>query len=66
MANVANIPIIDLCAPDQVHVAHDLVEAAVEHGFVYIKNTGEDIPVDAVNGAFRLVGKTGSLTSSVS
>ena len=55
MANVANIPIIDLSAVDQEQVALDLVEAAVEHGFVYIKNTGKDIPVDAVEGAFKLV-----------
>jgi len=55
MANVAKLPVIDLSAPDQEQVARDLVEAAVEHGFVYIKNTGEDIPVDAVDTAFRLV-----------
>ena len=55
MANVAKIPIIDLSAPDQEQVARNLVEAAVEHGFVYIKNTGMDIPVDVVDTAFILV-----------
>jgi len=55
MADAAKIPIIDLSAADQEQVARHLVEAAVEHGFVYIKNTGDDIPVDAVENAFRLV-----------
>jgi hypothetical protein len=60
MAKVARIPIIDLNYDDQdeaqrVRVAKDLVEAAVEHGFIYIKNTGTDIPVSAVDDAFTLV-----------
>ncbi|KAK0626414.1 2OG-Fe(II) oxygenase superfamily protein [Immersiella caudata] len=53
---VANIPVLDISDPsqDEVRVARDLVEAAIEHGFIYIKNTGGDIPIDAVQGAFHL------------
>lgn len=56
MAQVAKIPVIDISGDgDQTQVAKDLVEAAIEHGFVYIKNTGKDIPVEAIDGAFALV-----------
>lgn len=57
MAQVANIPIIDISddARDQAQVARDLVDAAIEHGFIYIKNTGKDIPLDAIDAAFELV-----------
>lgn len=55
MAKIANIPIIDISGGDQTQVAQDLVEAAIEHGFVYIKNTGEDIPAEAIDGAFEIV-----------
>jgi isopenicillin N synthase-like dioxygenase len=56
MASAANIPVIDISAErlDQPQVAADLVEAAVEHGFIYIKNMGKDIPVDVVENAFNL------------
>jgi isopenicillin N synthase-like dioxygenase len=56
MADAAKIPVIDISDEANEHqVAKDLVEAAIEHGFIYIKNTGKDIPVDAVNGAFDMV-----------
>lgn len=57
MTKVAKIPVIDIAAEggDQARVARDLVEAAIEHGFIYIKNTGKDIPVDAIENAFNLV-----------
>ncbi|KAK4157594.1 hypothetical protein C8A00DRAFT_29438 [Chaetomidium leptoderma] len=55
MANIAKIPIIDISGDgDQTQVAKELVEAAIEHGFVYIKNTGNDIAVDAINRAFEM------------
>ncbi|KAK0635176.1 hypothetical protein B0T17DRAFT_482301 [Bombardia bombarda] len=57
MAKVAKIPIIDIAADGeeaQLQVAKELVEAAVEHGFIYIKNTGRDIHTEAVEGAFNL------------
>lgn len=50
----ANIPIIDLSGP-QNDVAKQLVDAAVEHGFIYIKNLGHDIPAASVDAAFALV-----------
>ncbi len=56
MTAAARLPVIDISLADQKQVAKDLVEAAVEHGFVYIKNTGSDIPIEAINNAFRLVG----------
>ncbi len=57
MAKVAKIPIIDIAAEgeEQSRVARELVEAAVEHGFIYIKNTGKDIPIEAVETAFSIV-----------
>jgi len=56
----AKIPVIDMSGPDQGQVAHDLVEAAVEHGFVYIKNLGKDIPIDVIENAFSVVGPSAS------
>jgi isopenicillin N synthase-like dioxygenase len=56
MATAAKIPVIDISDDaNQLQVAKDLVEAAIEHGFIYIKNTGKDIPVDAVENAFNTV-----------
>lgn len=58
MASAAKIPLIDISTTGegaQLKVAKELVDAAVEHGFVYIRNTGGDIPADAVDRAFDLV-----------
>lgn len=58
MASAANIPLIDISAPGedaQLKVAKELVDAAVEHGFIYVRNTGADISADAVERAFDLV-----------
>lgn len=57
MTGVAKIPVIDISNDnqDQARVAKELVEAAIEHGFIYIKNTGKDIPVEDVDAAFELV-----------
>ncbi|KAB5563325.1 hypothetical protein GE09DRAFT_778633 [Coniochaeta sp. 2T2.1] len=55
MAAAAKIPVIDISDDaNQLQVARDLVEAAVEHGFIYIKNTGRDIPVESVEKAFEI------------
>lgn len=57
MASAAKIPLIDISATGddaQLNVAKELVDAAVTHGFVYIRNTGADIPPDAVDRAFDL------------
>jgi isopenicillin N synthase-like dioxygenase len=50
----ADIPLIDLSGPES-DVAKQLVDAAAEHGFIYIKNQGLDIPVAGVDEAFALV-----------
>ncbi|KAJ4407118.1 hypothetical protein N0V85_004408 [Neurospora sp. IMI 360204] len=59
MTSVAKIPVIDISDDnqDQAQVAKELVEAAIEHGFIYIKNTGKDIPVEDVDAAFELARK---------
>ncbi|KAL2119585.1 hypothetical protein VTJ04DRAFT_6546 [Mycothermus thermophilus] len=55
MAQTAKLPIIDISGDgDQTQVATELVEAAIEHGFLYIRNTGADIPVEAVDQAFEI------------
>lgn len=59
MTSAAKIPVIDISPTGeeaQAKVAQELVEAAIEHGFVYIKNRGADIPIEAVGNAFDLVG----------
>ncbi|KAJ0353997.1 hypothetical protein COL154_000166 [Colletotrichum chrysophilum] len=56
MAPNANIPIIDIAAPG-VHrtaIARQLVDAAVEHGFIYIRNTGKYINLGDIDAAFDL------------
>jgi hypothetical protein len=57
MAPQANIPIIDIsdAGGEEAHVARQLVDAAVEHGFIYIKNTGQYIGLSDIDGAFDLV-----------
>lgn len=58
MSSAAKIPIIDISATgdeEQVKVAKELVEAAIEHGFVYLRNQGADIPAETVENAFDLV-----------
>lgn len=56
MANTAKIPVVDISDErNQQEVARELVDAAIEHGFVYIKNTGKDIPVEAIDEAFEIV-----------
>ncbi|KAH0532966.1 hypothetical protein TsFJ059_001593 [Trichoderma semiorbis] len=52
-AATANIPIIDISG-DQDVVAKQLVDAAHEHGFIYIRNLGADISASSIDGAFAL------------
>lgn len=51
------IPIINISAAGtaELDVAKALVDAAAEHGFVYIKNTGKDITAQQISKAFDLV-----------
>ena len=49
------IPVIDLFGSlPEAQVAKELVDAAATYGFVYIKNEGKDIPVEAIDGIFDL------------
>lgn len=73
MGVVAKIPIIDISGGgEQLEVARELVDAAVEHGFIYIKSTGEDFPVEVIQNAFNMVtfedidfGRSGTLIHAV-
>ncbi|KAH7318465.1 hypothetical protein B0I35DRAFT_243214 [Stachybotrys elegans] len=56
MATSANIPVIDI-AGGQNEVAAQLVAAAEEHGFLYIKNLGNDIATSSIDEAFKLSAK---------
>ncbi|OAA39952.1 Oxoglutarate/iron-dependent oxygenase [Metarhizium rileyi] len=47
------IPVIDLSGPQEA-VAGQLVDAAAEHGFIYVRNLGHDIPAARVDEAFAL------------
>ncbi|KAG5950944.1 hypothetical protein E4U53_004131 [Claviceps sorghi] len=49
----ADIPLIDLSG-DPAIVANQLVDAAAEHGFIYIRNLGHDISPASVDEAFAL------------
>ncbi|EFY95375.1 isopenicillin N synthase-like protein [Metarhizium robertsii] len=50
----ADIPIIDLSGP-QAEVSKQLVDAAADHGFIYIQNLGHDIPAASIDDAFALM-----------
>ncbi|KAI2621676.1 2OG-Fe(II) oxygenase superfamily protein [Hypoxylon sp. NC1633] len=56
MAGTAAIPIIDLSTEDadQAQLAKELVDAAVEYGFVYVKNAGQDISIQQIDNAFNV------------
>ncbi|KAI1180872.1 hypothetical protein F4777DRAFT_527272 [Nemania sp. FL0916] len=54
MGTAVYIPIIDIADGDQARVAKALVDAAVDYGFVYIKNTGRDISLTQVEQAFDI------------
>ncbi len=56
MASAAGIPIIDVSSPgaDERDIAGQLVDAAKDHGFIYIKNSGRDIAVEQIEGAFDI------------
>nr|XP_036579291.1 2og-fe oxygenase [Colletotrichum truncatum]KAF6786777.1 2og-fe oxygenase [Colletotrichum truncatum] len=56
MAPKANIPIIDIDEPsvDKTVIARKLVDAAVDHGFIYIRNTGKFINLGDIDAAFDL------------
>ncbi|ESZ94874.1 hypothetical protein SBOR_4750 [Sclerotinia borealis F-4128] len=51
-----SIPVIDISGSvlENAEVAKQLVDAASTFGFVYIRNLGKDIPVDAIERTFEL------------
>lgn len=54
MAESAGIPVIDIASGrPEAEVARELVDAAVEFGFIYVKSGGMD--VKAIERAFELV-----------
>jgi isopenicillin N synthase-like dioxygenase len=57
MATASYIPIIDISESqtNPAPIAKGLVDAAVEYGFVYIKNTGQDLSFAQVEQAFDIV-----------
>lgn len=50
----ADIPIVDLSG-DETDVARQLVNAAEDHGFIYIKSLGQNIAPESIDEAFKLV-----------
>ncbi len=65
MARAASIPIIDVSGEqgDPASIARELVDAAAEHGFVYIRNTGQDLSPAQVEQAFDIVCENSCLYS---
>ena len=58
--NAGQIPVIDISGSiPEDEVAKQLVDAAATFGFVYIKNKGKDIPVQAIDRVFELVRRGG-------
>ena len=55
MAVSADIPLIDINSADTATIGRQLVDAAEEHGFIYIRNLGKDINPGKIDEAFRLV-----------
>ncbi|GAP84187.2 putative clavaminate synthase-like protein [Rosellinia necatrix] len=56
MTNAASIPIIDISRSeeDQTRIAEELVKAAAEYGFIYVRNGGQDITIAQVEQAFDI------------
>ncbi|KAL5604139.1 hypothetical protein BROUX41_002126 [Berkeleyomyces rouxiae] len=55
-SSLANIPIIDIGADgvSEASIGKALVDAAAEHGFIYIKNTGQVMAVDRIQKTFDI------------
>lgn len=51
----ANIPVIDISGGNKDEIARQLVDAAEEHGFIYIRNLGLDIAAADIDRAFKIV-----------
>lgn len=53
--NSIAIPILDISGEQSFQTAEDLVAAAATHGFIYVKNSGKDIPIPVIDHAFDIV-----------
>jgi isopenicillin N synthase-like dioxygenase len=54
--HTGQIPVIDISgSAPEAEIAEQLVDAAATYGFVYIKNQGKDIPVEAIEKTFDIV-----------
>ena len=53
----APIPVIDLAAAgkSEGEIAKELCDAAIEHGFIYIRSEGVDVSTESVARAFEIV-----------
>lgn len=60
----SGIPVIDINSADEATIGKALVDAAEEHGFIYIRNLGQDIPAEQIDEAFSLVRPTTVLISN--
>jgi hypothetical protein len=54
---IGQIPVIDISGSPEAEVAKKLVDAAATYGFVYVKSEGKDIPIEAIDHIFQLVGE---------
>ena len=54
--HTGQIPVIDISGTlPESEIAAQLVDAAATYGFVYVKNEGKDIPIEAIDSLFDLV-----------
>jgi isopenicillin N synthase-like dioxygenase len=54
--HTVQIPVIDISGPlPESEIGEQLVDAAATYGFVYVKNEGKDIPIQAIDSIFDLV-----------
>jgi isopenicillin N synthase-like dioxygenase len=57
MSSDEQIPVIDISGElSRPEIAKALVDAVATNGFVFVKNLGQDIPVEVLDNTFELVG----------
>jgi hypothetical protein len=56
MSSNGLIPVIDISGElPRSEIAKALVDAVATNGFVFVKNIGQDIPVEVLDNTFELV-----------
>lgn len=56
MSSSTKIPVIDISGSvSEAEVARALVGAVASNGFVYVRNLGQDIPIEVIDRTFDLV-----------